>query len=96
MDITGNPFIITAADVAAGPVTVWPYVLNRIQIEFTEYTNVTDTATILQVNGKDLAFLRGAADFETVRTGLLPGPFRGILINQNAITTTGKVRIFHS
>lgn len=97
MDITSNPWVINAADVAAGSIVVWPVSAKivRIQIEFTQYTNTTDTATIFQANGKELAFLRGAADLETVRTGVLPGPFDGILIQANGITATGKVRIFH-
>lgn len=94
MDITSNPWVITAADVAAGPVTVWPYVCIIENIQFEQYTNATDTATINQFNGKSLAFLRGAADFETVKTNRL-GIANGIVIPQNGITATGTVRIYH-
>lgn len=97
MDISSNPWIINAADVAAGLVTVWPLGMHYkyIQIEFTGYVNATDTATINQANGKLLAFLRGAADLETIRTGILPGYFDGCVIPINGITATGTVRIFH-
>jgi len=97
VDISSNPWIINAADVVAGPVTVWPLgqKITRIQIEFTGYVNTTDNATINQANGKALAFLKGAADLETVRTGMLPGYFDGVVIPQNGITATGTVRIFH-
>ena len=39
--------------------------------------------------------LKGAADLQTVRTGVLPGPFNGIVIPVTGITLTGTVRIFH-
>lgn len=97
MDISSNPWVITAADVAAGPVTVWPLtgMIIKIEVEFTQYTNATDTALINQANGKLLAFLKGAGDLQTVRTGVMPGPFNGVIIPQAGITLTGTVRIFH-
>jgi len=97
MDITSNPWVITAADVASGPVTVWPLgqIVTRLQIEFTQYANTTDNATINQANGKSLAYLKAASDLETVRTGILTGYFNGIVIPQGGITATGTVRIFH-
>lgn len=97
MDITSNPWVITAADVAAGPVTVWALgqIIKGVEIEFTQYTNTTDTALVNQANGKLLAFLHGAGDLQTVRTGKLPGPFNGVVIPTGGITTTGTVRIFH-
>lgn len=96
MDITSNPWVITAADVAAGPVTLWPVSMKALilQIEFEQYLNATDTATIKQANGKDFAFLHAAADLQTVRTGNI-GHADGILIPQNGITTSGTVRIYH-
>ena len=97
MDITSNPWVVTAADVAAGPVTVWAYpgLCVRLEVEFTQYINATDNATVNQANGKLLAYLKGAADLETVRTGLLPGPFYGVVIPQAGITASGTIRIFH-
>lgn len=94
MDNTSNPWVITAADVAAGPVTVWPFKVLIMNIEFTEYSNTTDTATINQANGKSFAFLQGASDKETVRTGNVLHA-DGIVIPQAGITATGKVRIYH-
>jgi hypothetical protein len=94
MDVTSNPWVITAADVAAGPVTVWQYKCFILQIEFEQYTNATDTATINQGNGKSFAFLRGAADFQTVRTGFV-GHADGIVIPVTGITATGTLRIYH-
>lgn len=95
-DITSNPWVVTAADVAAGPLTLWPVSMKAIiyQVEFEQYNNATDNATIKQANGKDFAFLKGAADLQTVRTGMV-GHADGILIPQNGITTTGTVRIYH-
>lgn len=97
MDISSNPWVITAADVAAGPVTVWALgqMIKGIEVEFTQYINTTDNAVVNQANGKLLAFLKGAGDLQTVRTGRLPGPFNGIVIPVNGITATGTVRIYH-
>lgn len=94
MDITSNPWVVTAADVAAAPVVVWAYVCIIENIQFEQYANATDTATIQQANGKDFAFLRGATDFETVKTNKL-GIANGIKIPQGGITATGTVRIYH-
>ena len=99
MDISSNPWVITAADVATVAVIVWPLgtIIKDLQIEFTGYSNVTDQATVLQANGKALAFLQGAADKETVRTGILRGYFNGVQVPVNGITagSTGIIRIFH-
>lgn len=94
MDITSNPWVITAADVAAGPVTVWQYKAIILQIEFEGYTNAGDTATVNQFNGKSFAFLHGAADLVTVRTGFI-GHADGIVIPITGITATGTLRIYH-
>lgn len=94
MDISSNPWIITAADVAAGPVTVWTGRAIIANIEFEQYNNVTDNATINQINGKNFAYLKGAADLSTVRTGRIEHT-DGIVIPQNGITTTGQVKIYH-
>jgi len=94
MDITSNPWEITAADVAAGPVTVWPTVCFIENIQLEAYNNATDNATINQANGKHYAFLRGAADLETVKTNKL-GVAYGIVIPQNGINATGTLRIYH-
>lgn len=94
MDNTSNPWVITAADVAAGPVTVWVGKALIYQIEFEQYTNATDNATINQGNGKSFAYLRGAADFQTVRTGNV-GHTDGVVIPVTGITATGTLRIYH-
>lgn len=96
MDITSNPWVVTAADVAVGPVTLWPVTgkAHILQIEFEQYLNATDSALIKQANGKDLAYLHAAADLQTVRTGNI-GWTDGILIPQAGITASGTVRIYH-
>lgn len=95
MDITSNPWVVTAADVAAGPITLWPVGAKAhiFQVEFEQYLNATDSATIKQANGKDFAYLHAAADLTTVRTGNV-GWADGILIPQAGITTSGTVRIY--
>lgn len=94
MDITSNPWVITAADVAAGPVTVWPYKCLIEQVEFEQYTAAGDSAQVNQFNGKDFAYLHGAADLQTVRTGQVRHA-DGIVIPQGGITASGKVKIYH-
>lgn len=94
MDITSNPWVIAAADVAAGPVTVCANKCLIDNIEFEQYTNTTDNAQINQANGKDFAYLKGAADLSTVRTGQARHA-DGIVIPQNGIAVTGKVKIYH-
>lgn len=93
-DVTSNPWVITAADVAAGPVVVFAYKCLIDNIEFQGYSNTTDTATINQGNGKSFAFLHGAGDLQSVRTGQARHA-DGITIPQGGITTTGTVRIYH-
>jgi hypothetical protein len=94
MDITSNPWIITAADVAAGPLQVWPSKALIANVEFQGYIAPTDSATVNQANGKYFAFLQGAADLETVRTGQARHT-DGISIPQGGITN-GTVAIYHN
>jgi hypothetical protein len=114
MDITGNPFIILASDVAglisgqAGTtdingttyLIVWKGPVPVLQVEFAEYTATTDTAEVdrfdnVDVNSpREFAFLNGASDFETVRTGMTGWVVNGLLIPNNGITS-GRVNIYH-
>lgn len=93
-DLTSNPWVITAADVASAALLVWPYVCFIENIQFEQYSNTTDNATINQNNGKTYAYLHGASDLETVRTNKM-GVAYGIVIPVNGITATGTLRIYH-
>lgn len=92
MDITSNPLIINAADVAAAAVTVWVGKLHIINIEFTNYTVSTDNATVNQINGKQFAYLSAASDLETVKTNNI-GWSDGLVIPLRGITN-GTLRIY--
>src|SRR5215475_8608632 len=105
MDITGNPFVISAADVTGltpttpGTITingvtyliVWKGPIPVLQVEFAEYTGDTDTAQVNRFDNFDgssprlFAFLNGAADLETVRTGVVGWSPNGLLIPNNGI-----------
>lgn len=93
MDVTSNPIIVDAADVAAGPVTVWKGKLMVSNVEFSGYVAPADNATVQQANGKAFAFLQGAADLETVRTGQAMHA-DGIIIPIGGISN-GRVSIYH-
>jgi hypothetical protein len=93
MDVTSNPIIVNAADVAAGPVVVWVGKLLILNVEFTQYTVNTDNATLNQSNGKLFTYLSAAADLETVRTGAV-GHSDGLAVPIHGITN-GTLRIYH-
>lgn len=93
MDITSNPLIINAADVAAGPVTVWTSKIIILNVEFTGYSVNTDNATLNQFNGKLFTYLSAASDLETVRTGMV-GHADGLVVPIHGITN-GTLRIYH-
>jgi hypothetical protein len=92
MDVSSNPLIINAADVAAAAITVWLGKLHVINIEFTNYTVSTDNATVNQANGKLFAYLSAASDLETVKTNNI-GWADGLIIPIHGITN-GTVRIY--
>jgi len=97
MDVSSNPWIVNASDVAIGTITVplivWQGKALITNIEFIQYVASTDTATINQANGKFFAFLQGASDLELVRTGNLRHT-DGISVPVGGITN-GKVAIYH-
>lgn len=114
MDVTGNPWIILAADVAGlaavsgsgnnpGDVisvsgvfykVVWKSGVYILQIEFMQYTGVTDTCVVDRYNTKDIWDGHGASDFETVRSGVIGWTDDGVLVPNNGITS-GVVKIYH-
>lgn len=91
-DLTGNPLIVLAADVASGPLTVWSGNIHILNIEFMNYSLDTDSVTINRSNGKSLWYENGAQDLRTVRSGHI-GTVYGIVIPQGGITN-GGVRIY--
>lgn len=93
MDISSNPWVITAADVAAVGVVVWPYKCLITNVELQQYVAATDFAIVQQANGKDFAALQGADDLELVRTGDVRHA-DGISIPVGGISN-GVVRIYH-
>lgn len=93
MDVTSNPWIVNAADVVAGPVTVWLGKCLIVNIELQHYVASTDFAIVNQSNGKLFAYLTGAADLELVRTGDTRHA-DGIVIPIGGITN-GTLRIYH-
>lgn len=93
MDNTSNPITIDAADVAASDVLAWKGRITVLQVELQDYAADTDIATVNQFNGKICAFLNGAADLETVRTGFI-GSMDGLVVPMGGITN-GSLRIYH-
>lgn len=109
-DVSSNPWVVNAADVAGGAVQVWPPptdtvnfradatqhvgVILGIEIEFADYVADADMCIVNQGNGKKIWDGNGAADLKTVRSGMLPGPFNGVVIPQGGITN-GKILIYH-
>jgi len=106
MDITGNPWIILAADVAPGApllvsngsggfmLIVWKGAAHIFQVEMMEYTSDSDTCDINKLNQKDFWDGNGAQDLETVRSGNLGWTNDGITIPQGGIIS-GIVKIYH-
>lgn len=92
-DNSSNPWTVSAADVAAGPVVLWAGQAHILQVEFQAYTSDTDECTVNQTNGKILWYTNGAADLQTLRSGGI-GWTNGVVIPQNGITN-GSVRIYH-
>lgn len=92
MDITGNPLIILAADVATVPVIVWTGDIHIWEISFSEYVAQGNSCLLQRLNGKELWYGSGAADLETVRSGHV-GTVQGIRVPVLGITS-GEVRIY--
>lgn len=92
MDITGNPLIILAADVATVAVVVWTGNIHIWEISFSEYLAAGNSCLLNRLNGKELWFGQGAADLETVRSGHL-GTVYGIKVPAAGITN-GVVRVY--
>lgn len=93
MDITSNPWVVTAADVAAAAVTVWVGKALITNIIFMQYLTDADTATINQTNGKLFAYLTGDSDFDIQRTGDVRHA-DGIVVPHGGITN-GMILIYH-
>jgi hypothetical protein len=115
MNMTGNPWLVDAADVAGlaavsgsgnnpGDVisvggvfylVVWRGAAKIWQVEFADYVADTDTAAVARYNTINFAFLNGASDLETVRTGNPGWTVDGILVPNNGITN-GSLKIYHA
>jgi hypothetical protein len=93
MDVTSNPIVVTAADVAAAAVTVWKGKLLITNIIFMQYLADTDTCTINQGNGKLFAYLTGDTDFDIQRTGDVRHA-DGLVVPHGGITN-GMALIYH-
>lgn len=93
MDITSNPWVVTAADVAAAAVTVWKGKALITNIIFMQYLTDADIATINQTNGKLFAYLTGDSDFDIQRTGDVRHA-DGIVVPHGGITN-GMILIYH-
>jgi hypothetical protein len=92
MDISSNPLVVTAADVAAGPVTVWTGNLHVKNVEYVKYISITDNATLNQGNGKVFAYLSAASDLEAVKTNNVEWA-RGLVVPIHGITN-GELHIY--
>lgn len=73
---------------------VWKGAAPILQVEFCGYTLDTDTATVDRYNTKDFAILNGAADLQTVRSGVVGWTVDGLLIPNNGIPH-GELKIYH-
>jgi len=93
VDITGNPLLVTATDVASVAVVVWTGDIHIWEISFGEYATAAATCSIRNLNGKEIWFGQGASDLETVRSGHV-GTVNGGLKVLVAGITNGTVRIF--
>lgn len=94
MDITGNPWIVLAADVAGGPLTIWKGVAHIVQIVFSKYNGGGDSVTINRLNGTVFAVLTGKADLDPVNVTNLQFTPDGLVIPIGGITS-GQVFIYH-
>jgi len=74
---------------------VWKGADRLFQVEFADYIADTDTAIVTRYNTKNFAFLNGASDLETVRTGNTGWTVDGLLVPNNGITN-GTVKIYHA
>ena len=93
MDVTGNPLIVDAADVVAGPVTVWKGAVHVLQVEFQKYTSDADICVLNRLNGKPFWNGNGASDLSTVRSGNVGWTVDGLVVPQGGVTN-GSMRIY--
>jgi hypothetical protein len=92
MDITTNPLVILAADVASGPVTVWTGNVHVRNIIFSQYTSINDFAQVNQTDGKFFSYLAAAADLESVKDNNVEWA-RGLVVPHGGITN-GQLSIY--
>lgn len=93
MDITGNPLVITATDVASVAVIIWTGCVHIWEVAFSEYATQAASCSLRNLNGKEIWFGQGAADLETVRSGHL-GTINGGLKVLAVGITNGTMRIY--
>ena len=74
---------------------VWKGDAKVWQVEFANYVADNDTAEVDRYNTVNFAFLNGASDLETVRTGNPGHSVDGLLVPKNGITN-GSVKIYHA
>jgi hypothetical protein len=92
-DMTSNPLIVNAADVATAALQIWVGKIHVTQIHFTNYVATTDNATVNQGNGKLFDYLSASADLETVRSGNVSWA-DGLIVPIHGISN-GTLRIYH-
>lgn len=93
MDITGNPLLINAADVAGVAVVVWVGNVHIWEISFGDYLTQAAFCIIENLNGKQIWYTSGEADVATIRSGHVGTINGGIKIPAGGISA-GTVRIF--
>lgn len=91
--LSGNPLVVTAADVAVAGLTVWRGVIHVLNIEFLDYLGDGDICEVTDTAGRVVWNGNGASDQSTVRSGHL-GSIVGLVIAAGMITN-GKVAIYH-
>lgn len=92
-DLTGNPLVVTAADVAAAALTVWKGAAHVYQVEFAKYNGDADVCILTKLNGKPFWDGNGASDSSTVRSGNVGWTNDGLVVPAVGITS-GEMRIY--
>jgi hypothetical protein len=91
--LANNPKKISAADVAAAPLTVFNGWCKISHFEFSDYTaGTTDSATLNDLLGNTVWDPTGATDKEEVRSGRV-GDIYGLVVPTAGIST-GNVLVY--
>lgn len=89
VDVTGNPWVIPAADVSANK--IWPSTVFVEHFEFADYSADTDKVQVKDGSGRVVWSGDGEDDLSPVRSGKIGHTFDGMIVD---VMDSGFLRVY--